>query len=282
MRSAWGWAKEALRLMERQAYYANRVEWAAVRDQVKDRLRDGESMVQALRPVVAALDDRHSFITPAGSWNERRRRHQQERPDGKRLADGIGYLSIPAVSADPRSDVSLDYVEAAYTVLRTHPSPRGWVIDLRGNGGGTVHPMLAAVAPLLGAEVFLSYQRRQGTGAEFSHQPGRLLNQGRTSMELPRIDPSPGLPVAILHDSHTASSGEGVVVAFAGRDRTRTFGSPTAGVPTGNILHRMADEAVLAVTVSVAVDRLGRQYTDSIPPREPATGLDRALQWLTK
>ena len=151
--------------------------------------------------------------------------------------------------------------------------------------------MLASVAPLLGSQVFLAYQRRQGWGARFSYRCGRLLNNGRPVVELPdapgdRYDDE--LPVAVLHDERTASAAEGVVVAFHGQDRVTTLGRATAGVPTGNVAYALADGSMLAVTVSVAVDRKGRCYAGSIPPLEPARNwtdrelIDQALTWVAQ
>ncbi|MFY9805674.1 MAG: hypothetical protein WAK86_00210 [Pseudonocardiaceae bacterium] len=71
-----------------------------------------------------------------------------------------------------------------------------------------------------------------------------------------------------------------------GRQRTRTFGSATAGVPTGNVLRRLPDGSMLAVTVSVAVDRKGRRYTSALFPEEPSDQtltdpIHQARSWLT-
>src|SRR5437899_12878929 len=48
---------------------------------------------------------------------------------------------------------------------------------------------------------------------------------------------------AVLTDESTASVGEAVAVAFIGRSNTRSFGQPTAGVPTGNVVYHLADGA---------------------------------------
>jgi C-terminal processing protease CtpA/Prc len=94
---------------------------------------------------------------------------------------------------------------------------------------------------------------------------------------------SSDLPVAVVHDERTASAAEGVAVAFQGRQRTRTFGGATARVPTGNVLRMLADGSMLAITVSVAVDRKGRQYTTALVlQEETATDpIHHACRWLT-
>ncbi|MGB9280704.1 MAG: S41 family peptidase [Pseudonocardiaceae bacterium] len=280
-------AAQALELLKREAYYSNRVDWATVAEQVLSDAHAGMPLVQAIRPALAALGDRHSHLRPA-NWTATLHRQHNESPHGGYLGQGVAYLCLPAISiADPRSLDSVNYARAAFGVLETYRSAHAWIVDLRGNTGGSVHPMLAAVGPLLGAVTFLSYQRRAGGGARFTYQPGRLLNNGTPTLDLPTVpQDSSGLPVAVVHDGRTASAGEGVAVAFSGRQRTRTFGSATAGVPTGNVLRRLPDGSMLAVTVSVAVDRKGRRYTSALFPEEPSDQtltdpIHQARSWLT-
>jgi carboxyl-terminal processing protease len=86
--------------------------------------------------------------------------------------------------------------------------------------------------------------------------------------------------VAVLIDQRTASAAEAVLIAFRGRLHTRSFGRATAGVPTGNVCHRLADGSLLAVTESVAVDRTGNTYGSAIAPDTKGT-LSTAHCWLT-
>jgi len=278
-------AAQALDLLKRQAYYSDRVAWVTVEAQVLSYARAGTPLAQAIRPALAALRDRHSHLRPADWTTSSSRLRHQTVPHGAYLGRGVAYLRLPAASiADPRSLAGVNYVRAAFDILDTYQSARTWIVDLRGNTGGTVHPMLAAVGPLLGPVTFLSYQRRSGWGARFTYQPGRLLNNGVPTMDFPS---SPrdcsGVPVAVMHDERTASAAEGVAVAFRGRQRTRTFGSATAGVPTGNVLRMLADGSMLAITVSVAVDRKGRRYSTALAPQEQiATDpIHNARSWLT-
>ena len=101
-------------------------------------------------------------------------------------------------------------------------------------------------------------------------------------------------PVAVLTGPKTASAGEAIVVAFRGRPSTRSFGEPTAGVPTANQGFRLSDGALLVLTVAVDADRTGRTYDSTIPPDQlvpvdlsqigtPADGgVQAATTWLHK
>ncbi|MFC0431216.1 S41 family peptidase [Kutzneria buriramensis] len=245
--------EEALELLRTRAYYADRVDWESVTDAALAVMSSGGTLREALRLAFASLGDRHSRLVGAGM------RAQGELPSGE-VVKGVGVLRLPGVRGEGG-----DYARVGREVLR-RPA-RAWVVDLRGNTGGNIRPMLAVVDPLLGDADFLSYERRTGERVRF----------GNRTQAVDLTD----LPVAVLHDGRTASSAEGVVVAFRGRPLTRSFGAATAGVPTGNVLCRLSDGSALAITTSVAVDRRGRRHESAIEPDE-GTGdpLRRAVEWL--
>jgi C-terminal processing protease CtpA/Prc len=246
--------EEALDLLRRRAYYADRVDWDAVARSALAVEGRGGTLREALAPVFAALGDRHTRVVSGGTPSA-----TQTVPSGE-VVDGIGVLRLPGVRGE-----GAEYVRTGRELL-ARPA-RAWIVDLRGNTGGNLRPMIGVVDPLLGDADFLSYQRRDGELVRFGNR-------------VPAVDLSE-VPVAVLHDGRTASSGEGVVVAFRGRTLTRSFGAATAGVPTGNVLCRLSDGSALAITTSVAVDRHGRRYESAVEPDE-VTGdpLGRAVDWL--
>ena len=61
------------------------------------------------------------------------------------------------------------------------------------------------------------------------------------------------LPIAILTDEWTASSGEAVLLAFRGMENVRTFGAATAGYASVNMVYSLYDGAQLWLTVAADV-----------------------------
>lgn len=57
---------------------------------------------------------------------------------------------LPSCPGDLRSVRA--YAAAGGRALRQHESADGWVVDLRGNSGGSMWPMLAVALPLLGGD----------------------------------------------------------------------------------------------------------------------------------
>ena len=77
---------------------------------------------------------------------------------------------------------------------------------------------------------------------------------------------SPLPAVAVLFDRGTASSGESVAIAFAGRAREHSFGEHTAGFTTANSQYTLSDGAVIYLSTSVVADRTGKLYHDGLDP----------------
>ena len=145
---------------------------------------------------------------------------------------------------------------------------RGCIVDLRRNTGGSVWPMLAGIGPLAG-DGQLGAFASAGGAADWTYDAARGLATS-AGYELAKIAKPhrlrADLPVAVLTSPLTAAAAEAIVVAFAGRARTRRFGEGTRGLPTSNTQIPLADGALLVVTVTVHADRSGTRYDDVIPP----------------
>jgi hypothetical protein len=132
--------------------------------------------------------------------------------------------------------------------------------------------MLTAVGPVLGDGRALGYRDRDGTTTWYGYRNGAVSLVGQPAsptVSHPARLPRPRPPVAVLTSRLTASAGEGVAMAFAGRPAARSFGEPTAGVPTGNAQLRLPDGAELHLTMGIGVDRL-----ESRPANDHPTAVD--------
>ncbi|WP_256838931.1 S41 family peptidase [Ornithinimicrobium faecis] len=167
----------------------------------------------------------------------------------------------------------------------------GWVVDLRGNRGGTSWSMLAAVAPLLPEGSFGGFETREGSRIAVEHGPGWLTQQGGF-----RFDYDAALdvdqPVAVLIDNGTASAAEAVTTAFHGQPGAQIIGQRTAGLATGNISQPLADGSTILLTTAWMVDADGKHFPEGIEPQiavpsdtqgnqaEQDTTFEAAADWL--
>lgn len=202
-------------------------------------------------------------------------------------------LTVPAISGGGAKAQA--YAQTLYDAIASHPSACGYVVDLRGNCGGNQWPMVAGLSALLGdgpsgreidakgrRSAYVTVRRGAVVIAD-GEDAGRSIVSAQATPGLLRT----AMPVAILVDNATASSAEGVAVAFHGRPATRFFGQRSYGVATSNEGFVLADGTNFVITSALMADRRWRTYPQGITPDEAVdagTGgdpvRDSALRWL--
>ncbi|HTE48068.1 MAG TPA: S41 family peptidase [Gemmatimonadaceae bacterium] len=276
-------------LVRANSLWRDTVTWSKVEADVRAMAAGAESVVEvypAIQLLLARLGDHHSFLTkPSRAQAFRSGGAENPKPVIRVLPDAVGYVSVPGfVGADPTA--ALDYAKRMQDSLASvmPASSCRWVIDVRGNGGGNMWPMLGGLRPFVGDAGLGSFITAAGNqtmwhaGDEVNVRPPPVL----ASLE--------SAYVAVLTGPRTASSGEVVTISFRGRPRTRSFGLPTAGQSTANRDYTLPDSSMIFLTVSVEADRTGRRYGEKIEPDETIqpspkgstedAQLARAVAWL--
>lgn len=186
----------------------------------------------------------------------------------------FGYVVLPRCSAKDNDGLLL-YAADVRRILTDvmAQSPKGWIVDLRGNTGGNMWPMLTGIGPVLGDGPAGSFVAADGNVTWF-YQDGKTGTRNPAGVETVSLtlDEEPVLrtpstaPVAILVDSSTASSAEAITIAFHGRPATRFFGTHTAGKSTAVQPFKLDDGAELYLTTAIDADRTGKSYPDGFTP----------------
>jgi carboxyl-terminal processing protease len=186
----------------------------------------------------------------------------------------FGYVVLPRCSAKDNDGLLL-YAADVRRILTDlmAQSPKGWIVDLRGNTGGNMWPMLAGIGPILGDGSVGSFVANDGNVSWFyqdgktgTRNPAGLETVSLTLQEEPVLQTPSVAPVAVLVDSSTASSAEAITIAFHGRPSTRSFGSRTAGKSTAVQPFKLDDGAELYLTTAIDADRSGKAYPNGFTP----------------
>jgi carboxyl-terminal processing protease len=242
----------------------------------------------AIRLALELLADGHSFYRmPSGTLILSPRRTCTASPVTQpSVPPGIGYVRVTSFSGTAAQALTFANGIRHAIADADREDLAGWIVDLRGNGGGNMWPMLAGLGPVLGDGVAGYFIDPLGQEIVWEYRDGgawlggQLLQTVSTPYQLKRPWPR----VAVLTDNWVASSGEAVAIAFRGRPATRSFGSPTCGVSTANRAFPMSDGAELILTVSVMADRTKTAYGDEVVPDERVPDGDatvqRAITWL--
>ncbi|MFJ9846033.1 S41 family peptidase [Kitasatospora sp. NPDC101155] len=263
----------ALDLMEQHSVLRHQVNWAQLRRRALNQAHGARTAADTYGVIASALNflgDGHSvFVSPqqAGA-SYGTTTLSFDGLTGSALDDGIAYVSLPQVQGTRHYDAYVRQGRAAVATANG-AGACGWIVDLRADRGGYLWPMPAVLGPVLGDGPVGSFVDADGNRSTWSIQHGNAYTDGKPagwadSEPIARSAP----PVAVLTSHRTGSSGEAVAVAFRGRPDTRSFGEPTYGVPTGNVVLHLSDGATLVLTTADDVDRTSRTYDGPIPPDE--------------
>jgi C-terminal processing protease CtpA/Prc len=298
-----GYLGQALTLLKEGSVYRSQADWAQIEDHArKDALgaRSNEELYPAISAVLRSLGDFHGRLIDPRNVAQARAFPATLTPDGagfefspRMLGNHVAYVSVPP-SSPTDAEMANVYSERLQSALQAldRDNPCGWIVDLRRNGGGGMHPMILGLSGLLrddseeavnargqwllgiglfpDGDVIGSFVDQTGTSIaewELTDQmffppfPGHYLrNPGK-------LDHGSG-PVAVLIGPNTASAGEAVAIAFSGRDRTRFFGQPSSGYITAVQSHELPDGAWLAFSATFMADRNGKVFRTAIIPDE--------------
>ncbi len=278
---------EALLMLQHNHYRSDDADWDVLRAEAAEVFYAGGRNIPAahaaIRHVIEGLGERHSYLaTPDMVAADRAYALGQNSSESVESADdagrtepapqpvpiwravngGIGYVALPALNMNRGgSELAARYAAALTDGLSQldEDASCGWIVDLRGNEGGNMWPMLAGLDPLLGEAPF-----------GFFIQRGRELPWARTADGIATVQEvhaaiAPAFelrnadkPLAVVLSGRTSSSGEMVALALIGRDGVRTFGQPSGGYSTANSTYPLADGAMLVITVANAADRTGQ------------------------
>ncbi len=155
------------------------------------------------------------------------------------VKDGIGILNINTFSATTAADMRAGI---AGIEKQLGGKPKGYVIDLRANGGGLLTQAIEV------ADAFLSH--------------GEIVSQrGRDKADIERWyaksdDLARGLPIVVLVDAGTASASEIVAGALQDHHRALVLGEKTFGKGSVQTLLQLGPRTALRLTTA-------RYYTPS-------------------
>ena len=284
-------AKEVTNIVKTNSIYTDSLNWTQVEADLDELSYGLQTAAQAsvlidyILQQLRKVGDNHSFVQlKVAAQQYATKNSNPVPPEGKLIDNSIGYISVPGFLSN--NDTAMrsfsGKIQSLIRHLDTKNNVQGWIVDLRGNNGGNMWPMLAGLAPLTGAGP-LGYFVQNVKGVESKNVWKADVVKVKKAYKLKK----PDTKIAVLIGPRTGSSGEMTTVAFIGRSNTRLFGQPTGGYTTANRTFILSDGSNLLLASSYVADRNQKKYLNKITPDEvvePVSGLDAevkvAERWL--
>ena len=263
-----GRVADLLAMLQKEYYRADDADWPAI-----------EARVAAMTPAPSDVDplpttaqyvreqlpgNRHMFVVPAASTKSSA---HTALPTCSTLDGTIGLAVLPGILSI-EGDGPARYATALHDCLLAAPVDRPWVVDLRGNGGGNMYPMIAGASPLLPEGPLYAFVDDRGAAtAQIGIGPsGVTMADEIGSIATPDVGSRTRAPVVVVIGPRCGSSCEQVANALAARPRTLFVGQDSGGFTTGNVAQALNDDYLLLVTTGYTADPCGRLIADRLHP----------------
>jgi C-terminal processing protease CtpA/Prc len=181
-------------------------------------------------------------------------------------------------------DRSKEYASKIQDIIRKNYSTTlGWIIDLRGNSGGNMEPMVAGVGPLYNSAIVGYFKASSGKLSSWGYKKGHYMYNNTKEWKVPNyVSVKRHLPIAVILNEKVVSSAEMLAISFIGNANTRSFGSPTRGKTTANASIELDDGSILFLATTSTLSRDKKEFVGKITPdvltKDP---IDDAIKWIT-
>ena len=279
--SAETYGKNALSTIDKNGIFAGNDEWKSTYNECLKMIENAKSYdntYDAIRKALSVGGGKHSVLMTKSESQDTTESYDEVLPTVSLDVD-IEIIKLPDFLGT--AEAGQKYAKVAEDFIHENRDKiKGVVLDLRGNTGGDMGPMATAVSSLL-PDGELVYYHYRSYDIPVTLKNGVVSNAGTGGKSL-YPEEKLNVPVAILTDDMTASSGEALTLCFRGLENTRTFGAPTAGYTSVNMLYNMYDGAQMYLTVAFDKARTGEIFKETSIEPDVATDspLEAAIEWL--
>lgn len=279
--SAERYGKDALATIGKNGIYSGSDEWKSTYEECLKMIENAESYEDtypAIKKALSVCGGKHSMLMTKSESQSTSDSYDEVLPTVSLNGD-IAVIKLPDFLGT--AEAGRKYAKVVEDFIHENRDKiKGVVLDLRGNTGGDMGPMATAVSSLL-PDGELMYYHYRSYDVPVTLKDGVISNAGTGGKSL-YPDEKLKVPVAILTDGMTASSGEALTLCFRGLENVKTFGAPTAGYTSVNMLYSLYDGAQLYLTVAFDKACTGEIFKETSIEPDVATDfpLEAALEWL--
>ncbi len=279
--SAERYGKDALATIGKNGIYSGSDEWKSTYEECLKMIENAESYEDtypAIKKALSVCGGKHSMLMTKSESQSTSDSYDEVLPTVSLNGD-IAVIKLPDFLGT--AEAGRKYAKVAEDFIHENRDKiNGVVLDLRGNTGGDMGPMATAVSSLL-PDGELMYYYYRSYDVPVTLKDGVISNAGTGGKSL-YPEEKLNVPVAILTDDMTASSGEALTLCFRGLENVKTFGAPTAGYTSVNMLYSLYDGAQMYLTVAFDKAHTGEIFKETSIEPDVATDspLEAALEWL--
>lgn len=248
----------AFQYMDQAGFYKDSPQWQASREDHAEDLAavtSEEELLEEMNEALKVAGGKHSFAIKQSSSEEVA---QDYLAPSLSFEDDLLYLTLPAYSGS--GDLTQDYADTLIEGFKAHPNPAGIIVDLRGNNGGDMGPMIAGLSPLITDGEILTFVYGQAE-SQVKLEEGSIQGGG-SPVTVENLEKIRDVPVAVLIDGDTASSAEMTALALMEEENVQTFGQSSRGLTSVNNSINLTNDILEVLTIGYVKTRSGDEYME--------------------
>ncbi len=262
----------ALDIMKEKSVNKGKINWDSLYSATfksAEEVKTIKGTFPIIKKALQSLKDTHSDFYPVEivkAYTLGYRATGQEFPviKSKMINGKYAYIKLPDIGSFNNDDWN-EYIDTFYAkaIALQKQNPKGWIIDLRGNFGGMLYPMYAAISTFLDHKNVVGMKDAEGKIEYFNYNKGKFYEGAKATQQFQLSQNQPKKTkskIALLINKTTASSGEFITAAFVGQRNVKLIGEKTQGLTSGNQEYKLADGSFLKLTIGNTVDRNGKEY----------------------
>ena len=287
--------KEIFKIIKKNSLFTNELNWKNIESESKALIlevndsNNEQIIFDFYIKKLREIGDKHSLFYSSKKINGIKDSPLAEYPQGEYLVNGIGWIKVPRCSTfDEKKDAEFaNTIRSLIEKMDKENTIIGWIVDLRGNGGGNMWPMLAGLNALI-EDGIVGY----ATNGKFK-EPWMSVNSkiySKQAINTYKIKNNKS-KIAILFDGNTGSGGEMTAVSFFGLPNVKSFGQKSAGYTTANVTFPLSNGGQLLLASAYIMDRTGKSYKSELTPDVLVSDLSNtkndkvvstAIEWLSE
>lgn len=272
------YAKNAIDQMELQGLYAKGEKWEETKSRVLKNTKHAKSYKETYPYIEKALrvaGRKHSFLE-----KENHSHNSSNHVSYPKTSLNHSILTIKLPEFTGKQKEAKHYAHIVNHSLHNKKYD-GIILDLRNNTGGDMGPMIAGVSSLLGNGKLMTFIDKDNNKTRVNLN-GSETENGGTPVKLNHSKKIHDVPIAILINNKTASSGEITALSFKGNKKVKYFGENSAGYTSSNTSIKLYDDAIMNLTTHKIKDNTGHKYENNPiqPDSKTKEPKQDAMKWL--
>ncbi|MDP4469150.1 S41 family peptidase [Staphylococcus hyicus] len=276
--STQSYVKIAINQMDMHGLYAKGDKWERAKDKALNdtqKAQDYKDTHTYLEEALKVAGGKHSFLY---TKKEKMSQSGETQYPKITLKNDILTIKLPGFMGNEKEGKR--YANEVSKAIQRE-NYKGIIIDLRDNYGGDMGPMIASISPLLKNGTLLTYVDGDDNKTDVNLD-GSQTENGGTPIELNNVEKVKNVPIAILINKKTASSGEITALAFKGAKNIKYFGENSGGYTSANTTIKLYDGTLMNLTTHRLEDKQGNVYENNpiIPDVKSNNPEEDATKWL--